>query len=382
MDSTVKTFRKTNNDLIVEAILNSNVDLNRFTSWMQLIGDLHNEFSLTYPKVKVVLLNFENCENFNLDFFEKFSQTWTYIEFFAYNINYDSLGDSQEKITKSAVFSKAEKYVNSSTDKDSIYFASLDVLLDRFLISCKDIGFLKYVSYLNSTKNIFERIFETLKVNPFIKVFIVSCEYTSYIDTAMIKQFQEIVANTGSFFCIDFCDVSNTLLMQNLIKTKFVATSDSKFELLKKVEQHLLLSFITGKVLEEPVNIMQLKTQLLENGFLQADNQNEDPSDDLSEESSEKISDIKSDAYVQKAPHYQDIQIGNEKYEAWEIIIGILQHLNLDPQASWYLGDALKYILRIGKKFEDKAANTKQAKTIQDIGKSIYYLNKVKETLL
>ena len=91
---------------------------------------------------------------------------------------------------------------------------------------------------------------------------------------------------------------------------------------------------------------------------------------------------MKSDEYVQKALHYQGIQIGDEEYETWEIITGILQHLDLPSQSYWYLGDALKYILRIGKKFEDKAANTKQAKAVQDVEKAIYYLNKIQETLL
>lgn len=88
-----------------------------------------------------------------------------------------------------------------------------------------------------------------------------------------------------------------------------------------------------------------------------------------------------SDVYVQKAPHYQNIKIRNEDYEAWEIIIAILDHLNLPPDCSWCLGDALKYILRLGKKFEDKVADTKDKKTAQDLNKAIYYLQKASNFL-
>lgn len=85
---------------------------------------------------------------------------------------------------------------------------------------------------------------------------------------------------------------------------------------------------------------------------------------------------------VQKAPHYQDIPFfdrnGNEvDLEAWEIITSILKYLNLNPAASWAMGDALKYILRCGRKFGDEKAKTKEEKAIQDLRKVAYYINKV-----
>lgn len=85
---------------------------------------------------------------------------------------------------------------------------------------------------------------------------------------------------------------------------------------------------------------------------------------------------------VQKAPHYQNIPLvdrnGNVvELEAWEIITSILNYLHLNPRASWAMGDALKYILRCGRKFGDIKAKTKDEKAIQDLRKVAYYINKV-----
>lgn len=84
---------------------------------------------------------------------------------------------------------------------------------------------------------------------------------------------------------------------------------------------------------------------------------------------------------VQKAPHYQNIPLkdrnGNVvELEAWEIITSILDYLHLNPKASWAMGDALKYVLRCGRKFGDEKAKTKDAKAIQDLRKVAYYINK------
>ena len=84
---------------------------------------------------------------------------------------------------------------------------------------------------------------------------------------------------------------------------------------------------------------------------------------------------------VQKAPHYQNIPLkdrnGNVvELEAWEIITSLLEYLNLNPRASWAMGDALKYILRCGRKFGDEKAKTKGEKAIQDLRKVAYYVNK------
>lgn len=85
---------------------------------------------------------------------------------------------------------------------------------------------------------------------------------------------------------------------------------------------------------------------------------------------------------VQKAPHYQNIPLkdrnGNVvELEAWEIITSILDYLKLNPRASWAMGDALKYILRCGRKFGDEKAKTKDDKAVQDLRKVAYYINKV-----
>lgn len=84
---------------------------------------------------------------------------------------------------------------------------------------------------------------------------------------------------------------------------------------------------------------------------------------------------------VQKAPHYQNIPLKDRngniiELEAWEIITSILEYLHLNPKASWAIGDALKYILRCGRKFGDEKAKSKDEKAIQDLRKVAYYVNK------
>lgn len=85
---------------------------------------------------------------------------------------------------------------------------------------------------------------------------------------------------------------------------------------------------------------------------------------------------------VQKAAHYQNIPIvdrnGNTtELEAWEIITSLLNYLNLSPRAAWAMGDALKYILRCGRKFGDQTAVSNHDKAVQDLRKATYYLEKV-----
>lgn len=84
---------------------------------------------------------------------------------------------------------------------------------------------------------------------------------------------------------------------------------------------------------------------------------------------------------VQKASHYQNIPLvdrdGNAtEFEAWEIITSLLEYLKLNQKASWAIGDALKYILRCGRKFGDEKAKTKEDKAVQDLRKAAYYINK------
>jgi hypothetical protein len=85
---------------------------------------------------------------------------------------------------------------------------------------------------------------------------------------------------------------------------------------------------------------------------------------------------------VQKAPHYQNIPFKNRKnetmeLEAWEAITSILEYLNLNESSSWAMGDALKYILRCGRKFGDQTTgNDTKLKAVQDLRKAAYYINK------
>lgn len=84
---------------------------------------------------------------------------------------------------------------------------------------------------------------------------------------------------------------------------------------------------------------------------------------------------------VNKPSHYQGITItgknGSMEFEAIEIIDSVLEHLNFGPAVSHAIGDALKYILRCGKKDSDNNTTTDlKSKGKQDILKSSWYLKR------
>lgn len=95
----------------------------------------------------------------------------------------------------------------------------------------------------------------------------------------------------------------------------------------------------------------------------------------------------KFDDSINHPSHYQGIKItgknGTNTYEAIEIIDSILDNLNFSPSVSHSIGDALKYILRAGKKESDNSSTTSITnKAANDLGKSAFYLNNAKELLL
>lgn len=84
---------------------------------------------------------------------------------------------------------------------------------------------------------------------------------------------------------------------------------------------------------------------------------------------------------VNKPSHYQGITItgknGSMEFEAIEIIDSVLEHLNFGPAVSHAIGDALKYVLRCGKKDSDNNTTTDlKSKGKQDILKSSWYLQR------
>lgn len=90
---------------------------------------------------------------------------------------------------------------------------------------------------------------------------------------------------------------------------------------------------------------------------------------------------------IDKPSHYQGILIkgknGEMEFEAIEIIDSVLEHLKLPPAVSHAIGDALKYILRLGKKASDNAStDSDEKKTAQDLGKAGWYCNRAKEQIL
>lgn len=95
----------------------------------------------------------------------------------------------------------------------------------------------------------------------------------------------------------------------------------------------------------------------------------------------------KFDDSINHPSHYQGIKItgknGTNIYEAIEIIDSILEHLNFPPAVSHSIGNALKYILRAGKKEPDNSSTTSITnKAANDLGKGAFYLNNAKEFLL
>ena len=82
---------------------------------------------------------------------------------------------------------------------------------------------------------------------------------------------------------------------------------------------------------------------------------------------------------VEKPTHYQGILIsgknGKMEFEAIEIIDSIISMLNFNPSASHAIGDALKYVLRCGKKDSDNNTTTDlNTKAKQDLLKSAWYI--------
>lgn len=90
---------------------------------------------------------------------------------------------------------------------------------------------------------------------------------------------------------------------------------------------------------------------------------------------------------VENPSHYQDITIigknGQMDFEAIEIIDSVLDQLNLPPAVSHAVGDALKYILRCGKKESDNNTTTDLLnKAAQDLRKGGWYLTRGSDLLL
>ena len=98
---------------------------------------------------------------------------------------------------------------------------------------------------------------------------------------------------------------------------------------------------------------------------------------------------IKADDYqtaIDKPSHYQDILIkgknGQMAFEAIEIIDSILEHLKLPPAISHSVGNALKYLIRLGHKASDNASTKSDLqKTAQDLGKAGWYCNNGKKLM-
>jgi hypothetical protein len=95
----------------------------------------------------------------------------------------------------------------------------------------------------------------------------------------------------------------------------------------------------------------------------------------------------KFDKSINHPSHYQGIKIkgknGEMEFEAIEIIDSILTNLNLSPAVSHAIGDALKYILRCGKKESDNSSTSSITnKAANDLGKSAFYCNRGKDLLL
>lgn len=89
---------------------------------------------------------------------------------------------------------------------------------------------------------------------------------------------------------------------------------------------------------------------------------------------------------IDKPSHYQDILIkgknGQMAFEAIEIIDSILEHLKLPPAVSHSVGNALKYLIRLGHKASDNASTKSDLqKTAQDLGKAGWYCNNGKKLM-
>lgn len=91
---------------------------------------------------------------------------------------------------------------------------------------------------------------------------------------------------------------------------------------------------------------------------------------------------------VNHPSHYKLIPIAGQNgvvtdYEAIDIISAVVENLKLSPSASYSVGNALKYILRAGKKESDNStADSLQEKAAQDLMKGAWYLNNAAEKIL
>lgn len=68
------------------------------------------------------------------------------------------------------------------------------------------------------------------------------------------------------------------------------------------------------------------------------------------------------------------------KYECKNVVQDILKNKSLNGGACWCLGNAFKYLWRVGDKKGDYG-KTDMQKAIEDIDKAIFYLNELKENL-
>lgn len=80
---------------------------------------------------------------------------------------------------------------------------------------------------------------------------------------------------------------------------------------------------------------------------------------------------------VNSPNHYTGVLIksdnNNYYFEAVDLIDGILKHVNLSPEQSFSLGNALKYILRCGKK------NIVENQSSEDLLKAEWYIHHVNQ---
>ena len=68
------------------------------------------------------------------------------------------------------------------------------------------------------------------------------------------------------------------------------------------------------------------------------------------------------------------------KYECKDVVNDLLNHKSLNGGCSWFLGNAIKYLWRVGDKKGDYGKTDNQ-KAIEDIDKAIFYLNELKKEL-
>lgn len=89
---------------------------------------------------------------------------------------------------------------------------------------------------------------------------------------------------------------------------------------------------------------------------------------------------------VNHPQHYKGILLegvnGSMEFEAIEIIDSIVEHIGLSPKVSVSLGNAIKYILRCGKKASDDTSTKGQnEKSAQDLNKASWYLKHASDSM-